>query len=222
MSGKYVKWGAVGAFAYPILQLISQGLIQFGGSEPAFTASAREILDFFQSKDVTLVTISGYISVLSFIAFLWFLGALWRELRLAEGESGWVSIISVGSGFVAACGLLIVGGWGLAFFRIEEGLDAGIARMLFDEGNLNFANLWVSLGSMLLAAGVVFGGTDAAQGVSYPKWLVGGSIILGVGLILARAIWTSQIAFLPYVLFWAWMIAFGVYVLRNRARGDQK
>jgi hypothetical protein len=222
MSARYVKWGAFGAIAYPILQLISQGLIQFGGSEPAFTAPAQEILGFFQSKDSTFIAISELFIVLSIIAFLWFLGALWRELRLAEGEAGWISIVAVGSGLVAAAGLLIVGGWGLAFFRVEEGLDPQIARLLFDEGNLSFANLWVSLGSMLLAAGVIFRESGENQGASYPKWLGGGSIILGIGLILARAIWTSQIAFLPYVLFWAWMIAFGVYVLRNQTRGDQK
>ena len=213
MSARYVKWGAIGAIAYPILQLISQGLVQFGGAEPSFTAPAQDILLFFQSKDSTIAAIAGYIMVLSVIAFLWFVGVLGRELISAEGGPGWISTIAIGSGLVAASGLLIVGGWGLAFFRIEEGLDPQIARLLFDEGNLNFANLWVSLGSMLLAAGLIF-----KESGSYPKWLGTGSIILAVGLILGRAIWTYQIAFLPYVLFWAWMIAFGVYVLRNRTK----
>ena len=44
MNDRHIKWGAVGAIAYPIMQLISQGLIQFGGSEPAFNARAAEIL----------------------------------------------------------------------------------------------------------------------------------------------------------------------------------
>ena len=134
---------------------------------------------------------------------------LWRELRTAEGDSGWISVIVIGSGLVAASALN-VGGWSLALFRINEGLDPKIAQLLFDEGNFNFANTWVSLGSMLLAAGIVFRGAG-----TYPKWLGGGSILLAVGLILARALWTSQIAFLPYVLFWVWMIAFGIYLLRH-------
>jgi hypothetical protein len=137
------------------------------------------------------------------------LGALWRELRAAEGDSGWISVIAIGSGLVVASAYN-VGGWSLALFRINEGLDPQIAQLLFDEGNFNFANTWISLGSMLLAAGIVFRDTG-----TYPKWLGGGSILLAAGLILARALWTSQIAFLPNVLFWVWMIAFGIYLLRH-------
>ena len=103
-----------------------------------------------------------------------------------------------------------VGGWGLALFRINEGMDPQVAQMLFDEGNLNFATTWISYGSMLLAAGIVF-----KEAGTYPKWMGWGSILLAAGLILARGVWTSQIAFLPYVLLWAWMIGFGVYLLRH-------
>ena len=209
MTARFIKWGAIAAIAYPIMQLAAQGLIQVGGREPAFTASAQEILEFFQNRDTNLYTIGGYISALSVIAFLWFLGALWSELRGAEEDSGWISIIAIGSGLVAASAYN-VGGWSLALFRINEGLDPQIAQLLFDEGNFNFANTWVTLGSMLLAAGIVF-----REAGTYPKWLGGGSILLAVGLILGRALWTSQIAFLPYTLFWVWMIAFGIYLLRH-------
>ena len=218
MSDKYVKWGAAGAFAYPFLQLIAQGLIQFGGAEPVFTAPAQEILLFFQSKNSTLTTIAGYLNMLSVIGFLWFLGVLGRELFHAEGPAGWVSMIAVGSGLVAASQLVDVGDWELAFFRIKEGLDPQIARLLFDSGNLNFANLWVTLGSMLLAAGIVFREAGEDLDRPYPRWLGAGSIILAVGLILARIVWTSQIAFAPYVFFWVWIIAFGVYMLRRQAK----
>ena len=97
MTTRFIKLGAVAAIAYPIMQLTAQGLIQVGGREPAFTASAQDILEFFQNRDTTLSTIGGYISALSVIAFLWFLGALWRELRAAEGDSGWISVIAIGS-----------------------------------------------------------------------------------------------------------------------------
>jgi hypothetical protein len=43
------------------------------------------------------------------------------------------------------------------------------------------------------------------------------SILLAIGLLLARAVWTTSIAFAPYVLFWLWMITLGVIFLR-RAR----
>jgi hypothetical protein len=212
---KLKKFGATAGIAFPILQMSAQGLIQVGGSEPPFTAAGSEILEFFMNQDTTLFAVGDYISALSMIAFLWFLGALWNELRAVEGESAWLSTIALGSGLVTASAFS-VGGWSLAIFRISEGLDPQIARLLFDQGNFNFANMWISLSSMVLACGVVFHSTDA-----FPKWLGWSSILLAIGLVLARAVWTSQVAFAPYVLFWVWMIALSIILMR-RTKGNKQ
>lgn len=209
-DGRLKKLGAIAAIAFPILQMTSQGLIQVGGMEPPFGAPASEILTFFQNRDPALFALGGYISILSLVAFLWFLGALWDEIRVAEGGSGWLSVIAVGSGLVTAASLSTSGGWPLAVFRVGEGLDPQIARLLFDQGNLNFANIWISLGSMILAAGLIF-----RQTPRFPGWMAWASIVLAVGLFLARAVWTSSIAFAPYVLFWLWLIVLGVMMLRR-------
>jgi hypothetical protein len=204
------KYGAIAAIAYPVLQMVAQGFIQVGGMEPSFAAPAEEIVTFFQNRDPALVEIGGYLSLLSLVAFLWFLGALWDELRTAEGGSGWLSVIAVGSGLVTAATLLGSNGWPLAVFRIEEGLDPQLARFLFDEGNIAFANIWVSLGSMVLVVGFIAASTDR-----FPKWIGWGSVILALGLFLARLVSTTSIAFAPYVLFWVWMIVLGVLFLRR-------
>jgi hypothetical protein len=213
-STRLKKVGAIAAIAFPVMQMVAQGLIQVGGVEPAFAAPASEIVSFFEARNPTLFSIGGYISLLSLVAFLWFLGALWDELRAAEGGSGWLSVVAVASGLVAVATIASPGGWPLAVFRIDEGLDPQIARLLFDQGNLNFANYWVALGSMLLAVGLV-----ARQSPRFPAWMGWGSIVLAVGLLAARAVWTSAIAFAPYVLFWLWLILFGVMLLR---RGRQE
>ncbi len=204
------KLGALAAIAFPILQMASQGLIQVGGMEPSFSAPAAEIVAFFENRDIALFSLGNYISVLSVVAFLWFLGALWDELQAEESGAGWLSLIAIGSGLVAAGTLSTSGGWPLAVFRVGEGLDPQIARLLFDQGNLNFANLWVSLGSMVLAAGLIF-----RRSGRFPRLLGVGSIILAAGLFLARAVWTTSIAFAPYVLFWLWLIVLGVMMLRR-------
>jgi hypothetical protein len=205
--------GGAAGIAYPLLQMASQGLIQVGGMEPSFSAPAAEIQAFFQNRDASLFALGGYLSVLSMVAFLWFLGALWDELRAAEGGSGWLSMVAMGSGIVVASALNSPGGWPLAVFRIGEGLDPQIARLLFDQGNLNFANLWIALGSLVLATGLIALNSDR-----FPAWLGWGSILLAVGLLLARVIWTSAIAFAPYVLFWLWMIVLGIRIMRRPER----
>jgi hypothetical protein len=213
-SSRLKKYGAIAAIAFPVMQMVSQGLIQVGGVEPSFSAPASEIVSFFDARNPTLFAIGGYISLLSLVAFLWFLGALWDELRAAEGGSGWLSVIAVASGVVAVATIASPGGWPLAVFRVGEGLDPQLARLLFDQGNMNFANYWVALGSMLLAVGLV-----ARQSHRFPAWMGWGSLVVGLGLLAARAVWTSAIAFTPYILFWLWLILFGVMLLR-RSRNE--
>lgn len=213
---KYLKkYGALAGIAFPVMQMIAQGFIQVGGMEPTFAAPASEILVFFQNRNPALFSIGGYIFILSLVPFLWFVGALWDELRAMEDGSGWLSVVACGSGLVAASALTDPGGWPLAVFRINEGLDPQIARLFFDQGNLNFANLWVSLGNMVLAVGLI-----ARQTNRYPRWLGWGSIALAVGLFLARAVWTSPVVFVPYLLFWLWMILFGILILRREKRAQ--
>jgi hypothetical protein len=202
--------GALGGIVFPVMQMIAQGFIQIGGAEPSFAAPASEILVFFQNRNQGLFSIGAYIFILSLVALLWFIGALWDELRTIEGGNGWLSMVACGSGLVAASALTDPGGWPLAVFRINEGLDPQIARLFFDQGNLNFANLWVSLGSMVLAAGLIVRQTNR-----FPHWLGWGSIALAVGLFLARAVWTSPVVFIPYMLFWLWLILFGILILRR-------
>lgn len=195
---------------FPIMQMTAQVLIQIGGAEPAFSAPAPEILSFFQNRDPTLFAVGEYLSILSLIVFIWFVGALWSQMRAIEGESGLLSAVTLGSGLVTAAALIGGGGWSLAMFRISEGLEADTARLLFDQGNLTFANIWVTLGGMVLAAGLLFNRSSA-----FPGWLGWSSLLLAVALFLARTIWTSQIAFLPYALFLLWMIVMGVLLYRR-------
>jgi hypothetical protein len=209
-NSQWRRIGAAAGIAYPIMQLIAQGLIQVGGAEPPFSAAAPEILEFFQNRDAALFAVGGYLSTLSLVVFLWFLGVLWSELRAAEGENGLLSMVALGSGVVTISTYLSAGGWPIAMFRIGEGLDPQIVQILFDQGNFSFANSWISIGSMVLAAGILF-----HQSERFPKWLGWSSVVLAFGLFFARFVWTSQIAFAPYVLFWVWMIALGILFLRR-------
>ncbi len=213
---KIKRLAALAGIAYPILQMISQGLIQIGGAEPPFSAPADEILVFFQNRDPALAQLGGYLSILSMLPFIWFAGALWDELRAIEGGSGWISAIALGSGLLAAAALLDPGGWGPAVFRVQEGLEPELARAFFDEGNLNFANLWIALASLLLASGLLLLKTDR-----YPRWLAWSALVLAAGFLAARYFWTSAAAFAPYVFFWLWMIALAVLIARRAGSGQE-
>ena len=209
---RWEQIAAAGGIGFVVLQLTSQALTQIGGAEPAFTASAEEILDFFNNRDPSLAPIGGFLSSLSVIALLFFLGALWASLSRYEESPSWFSHIAFGSGLVATAVTLGGGGWALAIFRMEDGLDPATARLLFDQGNFAFAQLWVPLAVMLLATGIV-----ALRDGAFSKWFGWYSLIVSLALLVSRAFWAAAggAAFMGYVLFWLWLIIASILLIRR-------
>jgi hypothetical protein len=205
------RFAALGGITFVVLQMVGQGLIQAGGAEPAFTAPADEILQFFRQRDTTLFAIGGYLSALSVVPYLWFLGTLWDFLRRAEGEHGWLSLTAIGSGLILPA-ISLIGGWELAMFRLGENIDPVMVRLLFDAGNFAFAGLWVTSGSMLLSVGAL-----GLLSGKLPRWFSWFGLATGIGLLAARTVWTAQIAFIPYTLFWVWMIVMSLVLVRKPA-----
>ena len=209
---RWQKIGAAGGIAYVVLQLASQMLIQIGGSEPAFDAPAQVIVDYFLNRSLPLALVGGTLSMLSIIAFLWFLGVLWAALQAYEGEPAWLSLLAFASGVIGMAILLGSSGWELALLRLGDGLSAETIQILFDQGNLTFANLWIALASMLLATGII-----AIRHDALPRWLGWFALLTAVALLAARSVWftASGIKFIPYMLVWLWLIATSIVLLRR-------
>jgi hypothetical protein len=212
------RWGQIGAaggIAFVLLQVAAQALIQVGGAEPPFDAPAEATVAFFATRDAGLFAAGDYLSALSLVPFVWFLGRLWAALRRGEGDPAWLSLVAVASGVLFAAAVGAGGDWTLAVFRREAGLDPPLTRLLFDRGNLAFATAWVPLGSLCLATGVV-----AVRTRALPRWLGWAGVALAVGLLAARAGWASSgLVFLPYVLFWPWLVALSVVLIRRAGAG---
>ena len=209
--------GAVGGIVFIVLQLVGQLLIQVGGREPSFNASAKEIVAFFAARDTVLFSIGGYLSSLSLIALLGFLGSLWGVLRRAEGEPGWLSLVAVCAGLGVVALLFGGGAWYLAVFRIDEGLDPQIARLLFDLGNYTFATSWFLFGALTLSVSAA-----SLWLAAFPRWLGWTGLIVGIWLVTAPTYWTSPVAFAPYVLFWVWLGSLSVVMFRHARAQEAK
>jgi hypothetical protein len=208
--------GAAGGIIFVVLQMASQALIQVGGAEPPFDAPAETIVAFFLARNSQLYALGEYLSTLSLIAFLWFLGSLWSTLRRAEGEPAWLSLVALASGLMTVATVSAGAGWPLAVFRQAEGLDPQIARLLFDQGNFAFANAWVMLASLSLATGVVSIRTGAL-----PLWLGWAGVTIAVGLLAARAVWASSgLVFVPFGLCYLWLIAISIVLMRRAGAAE--
>jgi hypothetical protein len=215
-NARWEQIGAAGGIVFVVLQMGSQALIQIGGAEPPFDARAETIVAFFMARNSQLYALGDYLSSLSLIAFLWFLGSLWSALRRAEGESGWLSFIAVASGLMIVAAVSAGSGWPLAVFRRDEGLDPQIARLLFDQANFAFANVWVMLASLSLATGVVSIRTGAL-----PLWLGWAGVLIAGGLLAARAVWASSaLVFVPFGLCYLWLIAISIVLIRRAGAAE--
>jgi hypothetical protein len=86
-----------------------------------------------------------------------------------------------------------------------------VARYAFDLGNLSFAKSWVAAGAISICAGVIF-----LTAKDLPNWVGWWAVVAGVGQVLARAIWTRDLAFVPVAAFWLWTAVVSVLLLRVR------
>ena len=214
-SRRWEQLGAAAGIVFVVAQVAANNLMeQPGGSEPPFVAEAPEIMDFFMRLDSRLFGLGDYLMTLAVIPFVWWLSVLWARLRRAEGAAGWLSVATLGFGLVSATQLVSGGSWTLAMGRIEEGLDPELARTLFDMGNLNFADMWVSLAGMLIAASILSIRTEAL-----PKWLGWAGLVVALGLVIARAFLEQSWLASAYGFFWLWMIITSVVLIRRAGNG---
>ena len=100
----------------------------------------------------------------------------------------------------------------MAMFRIDGGMDPSTAQMLFDQGNLGFATMWVALAGMLSAGSVV-----ALQYGALPRWHAWFGAGVAAALLVARIFWAAPtfLIFMPYTLFWLWLIVTSTRLFRD-------
>ena len=119
---------------------------------------------------------------------------------------------------VVASGLIIVlhmaeFGIGLARqFRAAE-LDAGMASLFYGLANGVFVVIWFAVAGFLFAAAV---GALSSRGL--PGWLAWSALVIGLGFFIAGAIPLTFFWVLPYFLFYAWVVAVSVVLLRSPTR----
>jgi hypothetical protein len=214
-----LKIAALGGILYVVLQMTGQMFIQVGGQEPAFNAGQEEIISFFMARNPGLARAGAFLSMLAFIPFIFFVGALWQRLKSGEGKSGWLSNITLGAGLLIVAVQLVSGaGWTIEFNRLNSPRIPELTRFQFDFGNYLFAASWIMMACMLLSTGILSIVTKAL-----PTWTGWFGIVTSLGLIIATGCWysASGIVFAPVTLFWLWLIVVSVILFRRvTTQGD--
>ena len=206
------RLGAASGVVYVVL-LIAAGNIRGGGEVP--TTAAGFAQSFAQAAaDKTTFTIAWFLEALAFLCFLCFLGYLYRVLRRAEGEHGWLAAAAFGGGVMSiAIKLGSAAPIFAAFHRASEGLDPQIARALQDMNDASFFLSFYPLVVLLGAAAVV-----TFQHGALPRWLGWIAAVLAVALMAGATVGVIagvEDAGLPFLLFTLWIVMTSIVLVRR-------
>ena len=189
----------------PIIALSSAG-------EPPLEATAAEAVKYFSNIEATWAQLTMATSTLGMIGSLWFFVAFGLLLRRAEGDPPWRSTIATLSGALLAAYGLVGASWEAASLHGGK-ITPEVADYAYASGNVGFANAWIALASFALCSGWVILSTGVLE-----RWTGWWIVVAGIGLVVARFVWTSGVWGVGYALFWLWIIVICIRLIRRPDR----
>jgi hypothetical protein len=84
------------------------------------------------------------------------------------------------------------------------------ASLLYGLSNGFFAASWFAIAGLLLAAGL-----GALASKALPRWLGWSAMVTGVGYFFAACVPLTNLWFIPYAVFYFWVLAVSVVLLRS-------
>jgi hypothetical protein len=198
--------GVVGLVTFVVL---FAAIIAMSLGEPAFTASPEEARAFYLNSTAGWVQAAMAVAGLAAIGWIWFVVGLSLLLGRAEGSPPWRSAVALVCGVILAALLLLNTSGNAASFGAAD-LDLAVASYAFDVSSLGLANVWLALGGFAVCSGWVVLSTPVVG-----RWLGWWGIASGLGLVICRFFWTSEVWLLPYFAFWIWMIIMCIQLVRK-------
>lgn len=188
----------------PVIAISSLG-------EPSLAATPEDARSFFANgADAGWTDPLEAVATIGMLGVLWFAVGLSLLLRRLEGEPPWRSTIALVSGVLLAAYGVLDSSWEAAMHQGND-LDPTLAAYAFHVGNIGFTNAWLAMGSFAVAGGWV-----VLTSTAFARWTGWCAVAAGVGLVLARFLWTVEgVWFLPYALFWVWVVATCIRLLRR-------
>jgi hypothetical protein len=204
---RFVSLSGVG---FVVLYLAGFGLIgEVGGTS---TPSAAEIGDLF-SADPTRTLVGAYLSLLSLVFLLLFVGSLRSTLRIAEGANGRLSATASGGGVavaaVLAVGFAVIVGAAMRADSVE-GLSPDVGLVFYDIYQATLVATAVGFAVLIGSTAVV-----AFRTKGFPGWLAWASAIVAIGLITPIGFF-----FVFLALMWVFIASIWLFV-SARTQSDQ-
>ena len=186
------------------------------GGAPTLEDPPEDVVRYLVDKDAE-IKVGAYLQGLAMVAYLWFLGSLWRALRAAEGGPGRLSVVAAAAStiLVALVGVHIAILTGLSL-RADAGLNPGVVSSLY-------LIAFVILGLSAFAAATLTGavGVLVLRTGTLPRWLgvlslvsAGLWLLAGVGATTEDEAW-GVIGLVAFLVWLSWTAVTSVLVSRR-------
>jgi hypothetical protein len=209
------RLGAGSGIAYVGLIVVAGQLGPAGGI-PAVNASPDAIGTYITHHPPTAGQWAAvYVEVLALLALVVFVSYLWRILRDAERDGGWLAGVALAGGLISATiKLASLPAAFAALYRADDGISAQVASALIDTNNAAFALTWATTALMLAATAAV-----ALRTGVLPRWLGWSAFWIAVGL-LASLPFFASIEPPTFLLALIWIIAASLVLIRRVDTSD--
>ncbi len=204
---------ALSGIVFVVLILVHAGL---QGGAPTLEDPPEDVVRYLVDKDAE-IQVGAYLQGLAMVAYLWFVGSLWRVLRAAEGGPGGLSVVAAVASAVlvalVAVHIAILTGLSL---RADAGLDPAVVSSLYliafvilGLSAFAAAALTASVGVLVLRTGTLQRWLGVLSLVSAVLWL-----LAGIGATTEGEAW-GVIGFVAFVVWLAWTAVTSVLVSRK-------
>jgi hypothetical protein len=180
------------------------------GGVPDFGASDRDIAAYYADHSTTRFFAGAYLEVLTLLALVFFFGRLWRVLRDAEGDGGWLATTAFGAGVISLAVKLGSGPIAAAAYdRGNKGLSHQVGRAMIETNDLSFVLTWPIDAVFLVAAGAVLVRTQV-----HPAWL-GWTALVAAAILAVGAPLSGREGGPLFLAFTFWVLAASIVMLRG-------
>ena len=213
-SGPLARQGAASGIAYVGLIMVA-GTLGPANGIPTLDASPQAIGAYITNNPPTTGQWAAvYLEVLALLALVVFVAYLWRVLRDAEREDGWLSGVALAGGLLTAT--LKIASLPAAFaalYRADDAIPAPVATALIDMNSAAFALTWATTALMLAATGAVVLTTSVL-----PRWLGYSGLGTAAALLVSLPFFVSDPP--TFLLALLWIVAASVVLVRRADAAD--
>ena len=212
-DSSWERYGLAAGIVFVVLVVIA-ALI--GGSPPKPSDSVAKVFSFFRDNQDAL-KVGSYLNGLAAVAFLWFLGSLWAQMRRAEGTASRVSVVALIGG-IGALGMAFVANSVSAYLALYVGTLGATTKSLY-----LLAVVFLAFSSFFVA---VFTSATSVTILRYgfvERWMGwAGEVIAALWLIAGFGVADDNttiftVGFVAFLLWAIWLLVLSVLLLTRES-----